>query len=1434
MARLTKGRPSSSHDHAQQHDRPVAITIDEKDTGRKSMESSRSQVVIRPTWGSLFAFTQPKHGSSLVIAIFTSITAGLPQPVAAIIYGRVFSCITQFASGKSSAAELISKVSYWSIALAIAGGGAWLVQGASLASWMVFGELQAKSAREGVADALLEKDVEWYDLREDGIGSMLIRIQTQIRELQMAVSQPLGFLFTETAGTLFALAVAFLYSWKLTLVILASIIIAGFILTWLSRGLAPAIEAQKAELAKASKYSNNAINAINVVKAFNGREHEVWQYYSTIKHVASKYLAQARANAVQFGFTKFLVIALFVEGYWYGLVLVRQGLEPGHVLTTFYACLYGMQAIEIILPQWIVLTKGMSAGMTLKIMIDEVKAGPNERKSGSFAPGSCAGDIEIKDVTFAYPSNITQPVLVKTNFVFPAGQTTFVIGKSGSGKSTIGNLLLKFYEPTDGKILIDGMSISDLNTQWVRENVYLAQQDSHLFNETILQNITFGRRENATKEDILIAAKTADLSHTMALLPEGFQTVVGSMGVSLSGGQQQRIALARARLRDSPILILDESTSALDQTSREKVMKNLREWRKGKTTIIITHDIAQIDDKDYVYVVERGSVVQEGLRKKLAADIAGKFYSYVPQNAVHTPASAVNFGHDYFDRPVNEEPRRASEPLSPTVESFEASIREENKHKNRISALLGMSEAKSQSLLQGSNFQKKSNRYSWGMGVTQVNNLRADELWQSSSRPVSSVFTSNILEPVQEPFTPVEGAMDVHVPEAPRSQTPPSPSPTRKEMQDLEQLVASLPTHRKSSSSETHFLKRRYSSVAKAAMIPPTPSVHNIPDVKDETQHGDFIRLKDIKASRSLNDEPLQKPLKAILATVWTTLAWRDKTILVFGFVMAFALAAATPAFAFLFGQLLATYYTTVNQEYLAMKWSLTLLGIACVNGFSAFSTHYALEHAGEAWVNSLRVEALKRILSQPKSWFEKPENNAGKLNECLDRNAEEMRNIVGRFAGPVFTAVWLIVISIIWAFIISWKLTLLFLACGPPMLVATRVFDFVSSKWEGKSEVAAQKTSAVFTETFSKIRVVRSLGLESWFLGKQKKATEVAYKTGVLRAVYSGLFYGVTDTVSLCSAALIFYYSAILITKGGSVASIFQVVNLLLFGIWGATGMVSIVPQLNSSRTTATQMLRLANLPLTSHETLGSKKITNIFPIECRNLNFTYPSNVSKRKALNHLNLTISSGTCTALVGPSGSGKSTLTSLLLSLYPPDPSSNSHAPLSFGGHPLTTLHIPTLRSQISIVPQQALLFPTTILSNILYGLPESFPTAHATAAAQAALDAGIHTFILSLPSGYQTLIGDGGQTLSGGQAQRICIARALVRRPRLLILDEATSALDAITAEGIKRTVRRAMERERGMSVLVVSHSVEMMRVAERIVYLEDGCVREVGAWGEL
>jgi ATP-binding cassette, subfamily B (MDR/TAP), member 1 len=178
---------------------------------------------------------------------------------------------------------------------------------------------------------------------------------------------------------------------------------------------------------------------------------------------------------------------------------------------------------------------------------------------------------------------------------------------------------MRFYPLSTGQVFIDRTEIRDLDVNWLRNNITLVQQSSTLFNESIMRNIAFGQRDfqSVTTEQLKACIELAALQNTISEMPEGIETMVGTGGNALSGGQKQRIAIARARLRDTPILILDEATSALDYISRTSVMNAIRKWRRGKTTVVITHDMGQIEDGDFVYVLDRGRVVEEGYSRRI-------------------------------------------------------------------------------------------------------------------------------------------------------------------------------------------------------------------------------------------------------------------------------------------------------------------------------------------------------------------------------------------------------------------------------------------------------------------------------------------------------------------------------------------------------------------------------------------------------------------------------------------------------------------------------------------------------------------------------------------------------------------------------------------------------------------------------------------------
>jgi ATP-binding cassette subfamily B (MDR/TAP) protein 1 len=1017
--------------------------------------------------------------------------------------------------------------------------------------------------------------------------------------------------------------------------------------------------------------------------------------------------------------------------------------------------------------------------------------------------------LTILQVSFSYPVNPQEKVVDDATFFFPSGETTFIVGSSGSGKSTIGNLIMKYYEPSRGEILLDNIPLQTIEPEWLRQNVTLVQQDSVLFNESIRQNIAFGRIEPPTADELTVACQTANLEQTLRDLPKGLETVAGPGGQGLSGGQQQRVVIARARLRDSPLLILDEATSSLDKKSREKVMAEIRKWREKKTTIIITHDVSQIQDHEFVYVMENGRPVEEGFRKNLAEKKIGPFATLL--SAAESSTSST----------LQE--RRESLPSTSTTprSSFDGNML--HREQEQTPRPFGMPGASPNIGTIGGG---RNSFIFGGIVPVQGSSLFSDISWISSA-----ILNDGSVGLPQ--FIPRR-----------KSSTRVNPQPSTfnnsrfsRNFEFLRRGSTVLVMPGRSSSSRGLVRPQRI-AFRPGNLEAATESQQHIIEPPVELAEAELTG----QAILAPEVDSLRKPasLSVIFRTVWPNLQYKDRVYLVLGFVAATIMGGLTSAFAYVFTQLLSVYYLPSGRGEAARMWALILLGIGLMDGISIYFMHYTMEYCGQTWINKLRREALKRILAQPRAWFDKERNSASNLNTTLDRHAEEMRNLIGRFAGPIYTVAWILGISVIWSLLISLKLTLVALAFSPFMYILIQTFNIISGKWETRCNEAADRTGNVFTETFANIRVVRALTLEHYFKRKHTAAAIDTFKIGRSRAIWACGFFGLGDTISLLLTATVFYYGSVIITAGQlSVTTCLQVVNLLMFGIAGSVGFLGLVPQLSSSQSAASYLLHLANLSLSeTSEVLGKRRLNTPFPVIFNELTFTYPKQFVP--VLKGISFTLHPGSCTGIVGSSGSGKSTIASLLLGLYAPDEVPFACPdPLSFRGISIRRCNIASLRNQIAIVAQKPLLFPSSVLANIIYGLPEGSPFANLNSAIQAAKDAGIHDFIMGLTDGYSTIVGDGGQGVSGGQAQRIAIARALVRQPRILILDEATSALDAVSAEAIRETVRMLIKRGKdsnddAVAVVIISHAVEMMRICGQLVMLEHGKVVEKGTFEEL
>ncbi|KAA8901932.1 bile salt export pump [Sphaerosporella brunnea] len=1294
------------------------------------------------SWRSLFVFTDKRHLVVLTIALLLSVISGLIIPGMSILLGKIFGTFAGFGSGALSSDAFIYEVRKTIAYLALLGCGSWLFNGTFFASWLWFGELQAKAARERLFESLIDQDVEWFDDRANGVSAMLSKSQTQIKELQSALSQPLGYATQSLVTAVVSLAVALYHSWSLTLVILAVVPLALGLLGFLSSKIQPHISKQKRHLECASQTASCSINTIDTVKAFNGQARELDKFSKALDCASREQKSLARLHALQTSLVRLFTFIMFVQGFWYGTALVRgkHHSMPAAIMTTFWSCLMGTQALELIIPQLMFLEKGRGAGAGLNTLLTQIRETNGcYRRVGGYTPLTCKGDIGVAGVSFAYPSRPSELALVDVNLSFPANKTTFIIGKSGSGKSTLGLLILNIYRPLFGNVSIDGRPLSTLDPRWIRDNVSLIQQQSSLFNETIFRNISFGHKnyEYVTQDQVLDVCKMTALEKTIKDLPRGLNTIVG--GKQLSGGELQRMAIARDRLRDATILVLDEALGSLDVFSRRVVADAIRKWRHGKTTIIITHDISEIGSDDFAYVMDGGKVVQQGYRRDLESR-TGPFQSFV----------------------LASDPAKKRRP----------------QRKSQYASLL-----------------PELDTHFW-------NNSPADlglpSLGEVLSMPDSGGSSSSAQSSPRVSHDGVHGLL------------PP-------------ECIVARDRRYSEGTTLTEFSKISSDSPLHFSSPPSSPTLK---DLDCTPGHSDEENL--LPKSSRVSNAVSKTSLVHIFSTIWPSLSLHRKLLLLVGLVAALLHAAATPTFSFVLARLLQSILDTRLPETEARKWSLSIIGIAIADSLCCFTMRFLLETCGQRWVDQHRTTSFARILDQSRAWFDLDKNSAATLMEDMEKHAEEMRNLLARFAGYGLVGFALTIIGITWSLVCSWRLTLVGLCIGPVMYGLSRGMGWTSSRYETMCNDCAQVTGGVLYEAIANIRTVRNYRVERYFRNKYKNATKIAFANGIKRSIYTGIWFGLADSSILFGTALVFYYGALLISKAQEdFTNVLSVFTLLLFSLSYANSIVGMIPQISSSKDSALRLLRLSSLPQNSHEHEGSLSFpANNCAITFKDIVFSYPTR-PHISILRGLSLRIAAGECLAIVGASGGGKSTLSALLQRLYNP-----SHGEITIASTPLNTISTHSLREQLAVLSQNPTLFDATIAENITYGLS---PTPSIADVIRAAEMAGAHEFITSLPESYDTLLGDSGMGLSDGQAQRVAIARALVRRPRILILDECTSNLDAESARTVKECLMRLVQEERGrMTVIMITHSKELMKAAKRIVVIGDGVVIEDGRYDEL
>jgi subfamily B ATP-binding cassette protein MsbA len=502
------------------------------------------------------------------------------------------------------------------IAIFIARGIAGFATEASL-GWI--GRNVISSLRREVFNKFLSLPARFFDDRT--VGPLLSRMTYNVEMVAESVTSVVTIAIRDVLTVFAAFGVMLIQSPRLTVFVVILFPVIALLIRVLGIAFRRYSNRIQDSVGEVTQVTEEIVRGNWVVKMFGGYGYERDRLAQVDERNRKQNLKLIRVRSMGVAVTQ------TIFGFGVALVIYmasRESLEgnltAGQFISFFSAMMLMLQPVRRITNVNATLQRGVAGADSLFSIMDE----PDEVDTGSIEKNDVRGDIEFRNVSFGYGEDDTA-VLSDISVSIGAGQTLAIVGHSGSGKSTLVSLLPRFYEISDGDILLDGVSIRDYKLSNLRDNISLVSQDVVLFDDTIANNLAYGELRAHSREELLRAAEAAHVLDFANELPKGLETRVGDRGALLSGGQKQRIAIGRALLKDAPVLILDEATSALDSKSERHIQEGLAELMKNRTTLVIAHRLSTVENADCIIVLEAGRIIESGTHAELLA--AGGHYA---------------------------------------------------------------------------------------------------------------------------------------------------------------------------------------------------------------------------------------------------------------------------------------------------------------------------------------------------------------------------------------------------------------------------------------------------------------------------------------------------------------------------------------------------------------------------------------------------------------------------------------------------------------------------------------------------------------------------------------------------------------------------------------------------------------------------------------
>lgn len=464
--------------------------------------------------------------------------------------------------------------------------------------------------RQQLFEHIIKMPVSYHD--KESTGTLISKLTYDSEQVLQATSKALLTLVQQGAFVIGLIVVMFYYSWQLALVFLLVTPVIALIVTYVSKRFRKVSSNMQNSMGEVTSVTEQTFNGHKVVLTFGGETRESERFAKINKDNRQQRMKMVATRSASVPFIQLIAsCGMALVLFFANLESMRELITPG-AFTTVLTCMVTMlKPIKQLTTVNAEFQRGMAACVSIFDVLDQ----DLEKDTGTLTLGRAKGKLALENVSFAYQGE-ENLALNNVSFIANPGETIALVGRSGSGKSTASSLLLRFYQASSGKVKIDDHNINDIKLTDLRQQFAYVSQQVVLFNDSLANNIAYGKPQ-ATREEIIAAAKDAHVWEFAQDMPNGLDTNIGENGASLSGGQRQRVAIARAILCDAPFLILDEATSALDTESERHIQDALQKLQENRTSIVIAHRLSTIENADNIVVMDKGEIVEQGTHQVL-------------------------------------------------------------------------------------------------------------------------------------------------------------------------------------------------------------------------------------------------------------------------------------------------------------------------------------------------------------------------------------------------------------------------------------------------------------------------------------------------------------------------------------------------------------------------------------------------------------------------------------------------------------------------------------------------------------------------------------------------------------------------------------------------------------------------------------------------